>query len=249
MTQPETLQPDATPSRALPIGGAFNARDIGGYDTPAGPIAWRRLMRSGGLDAIDDADRAVLAELGVRTVLDLRRDEELETRPNQLGELNVRTIRVSITPGSLTSEPDAMPTLTDIYTAIVESSGPALAEAINVLAEPAALPAWVHCTAGKDRTGVVVALVLALVGVDDQVIIEDYAVSEALLGTAFVERLSAGNPDIAEIASDLLASPPALIASVLEQIRASHGGVAEFLVHHGMDPAAPDRLRAALVEP
>lgn len=236
------------PSRLLPLSGAFNSRDIGGYDTPLGPVAWGRLFRTAGLDLLDDADRAALAERGVRTVLDLRRDEERTERPSALDGLDVATVHISITSGA-PADFTVIPDLETIYREMVESAGPALAAAVSALAEPGALPALVHCTAGKDRTGVVVALVLSLVGVDDEVIAADYSLSADLLGEAFVQRLAGADSHVLAMMSPLLGSPPELITSVLEQIRSAHGDVEQFLVANGMAADVPSRLRLALVEP
>ena len=235
-------------ARLLPLSGVFNARDIGGYETPAGPIAWGRLFRTAGLDLLDDDDRALLAERAIRTVVDLRRDDERTERPSALGALSVSVVHVSITSGA-PADFTEIPDLDTVYRSMVASSGPALAAAVTALAEPGALPAIVHCTAGKDRTGVVIALVLALAGVADETIVADYAVSASLLGEAFAQRLAEADADAVERLAPLLGSPPELIGSVLAEIRATHGDVERFLVHHGMSPDVPARLRLALVEP
>lgn len=234
--------------RLLPLSGAFNARDVGGYDTPAGPIAWGRLFRTAGLDLLDDADRALLAERAVRTVLDLRRDDERTERPSALGDLPVSVVHISISSGA-PADFTEIPDLDTVYRDMVQSSGPALAAAITALAEPDALPAIVHCTAGKDRTGVVVAFVLSLLGVADETIVADYSVSASLLGDAFADRLAGVDADALERLSPLLGSPPELIGSVLAEVREAHGDVERFLVHHGMSPDVTARLRRALVGP
>lgn len=239
--------------RLLRLSGTFNARDVGGYVTPAGPVGWGRLLRADSLDALDDESRLLLAELGVRTVVDLRREQERTERPDALAGLDVTTVHVSIMSGALPTELAAAPSLAEVYATMVASSGTALAAAVSALAEPDALPAIVHCTAGKDRTGVVVALVLALVGVDEADIVADYEISGGCLGEAFVLRLTgatAPDPlDAAAVAAmtDLLGSPPELIREVLATMRSTHGGVLEYLLAHGMDPSAPARLREALI--
>ncbi|MFT3854673.1 MAG: tyrosine-protein phosphatase [Ilumatobacteraceae bacterium] len=233
--------------RLLPLRGVFNARDIGGYATPRGRIGWGRVIRTAGLDCLDDAGRGMLAQLGVRTVVDLRREDERVERPNALGTLEVATVHVSIGSAAPAAEREVI-TLEEAYLRIVTDAGAALATAVGELARPGALPAIIHCTAGKDRTGIVVAFLLALLGVDDEVIAADYAVSENLLGDPFVERIGGDDPEILARLLPLLGSPPAMIRWVFEQVRTSHGGVEDYLVAHGLDPAAPDRLRVALLE-
>lgn len=237
----------SAPDRLLTLGSVFNARDIGGYRTPRGPIAWRRVLRAACLDGLDDDAHRFLAELGLRTVLDLRRDEERVERPNALGTLDVRTMHISIRPGALRPDPLDIPTLAEIYDDMAETSSPMIGAALTALAEPDALPAIVHCTAGKDRTGLVIACLLAIAGVSDDDIIADYAASGDLLGEAFAATLPpVDDDDTAAAMLALLASPPEMIRSVLERMRTAHGSVEGHLIHHGMDPSVPERLRAAL---
>jgi protein-tyrosine phosphatase len=181
-------------------------------------------------------------------VLDLRRDDERIERPSALGDLPVSVVHISISSGA-PADFTEIPDLDTVYREMVRCSGPALAAAVTALAEPEALPAIVHCTAGKDRTGLVVAFVLVLLGVDDDTVIADYSASASLLGHAFADRLAGVDAEALERLAPLLGSPPELISAVLAEIRDTHGDVERFLVHHGMSEDVPGRLRRALVEP
>jgi protein-tyrosine phosphatase len=240
------------PGRHIPLPGTLNFRDVGGYPTAAGgTIRWRRLLRSDALHRLDSDAAAMLGELGLRTVIDLRTHSETELAPSPLDSFAERGTRVtglSLIGENLTALPSA---LDDIYQFIVDQRGPAIAAAVRVLAGPAALPALVHCAAGKDRTGIVVALVLAAVGVPDQFIAADYALSRIYLDPATTSAIgrvrdASGMGD--RLTEDLMASPPELIAAVLDRVREQAGTVQGYLTRHGATAAELSALRAALVE-
>ena len=133
----------------------------------------------------------------------------------------------------------------------VKHRGRAVGRAISALAGPGALPALVHCTAGKDRTGIVIAVVHALLGVPDAVIAEDYALSAERLRVNTEEALEkqriALGVDVRE-RPELLEARPEWILGGLEWIRANHGTVRDYLIAHGVAPGDLDRLRAALIQ-
>jgi protein-tyrosine phosphatase len=113
-----------------------------------------------------------------------------------------------------------------------------------------ALPGLVHCSAGKDRTGIVSALVLAVLGVPDEVIAADYALSSRYLdpdSTAAIGQLQASTGLGDSLTRPLLISPPALILEVLSWVRAASGSVEGYLLGHGVRQAELDQLRAALI--
>jgi protein-tyrosine phosphatase len=270
----------ADPERVLALPGALNLRDVGGYPAADGRRVRRRtLLRSAAMHGLGDEARAVLGQLGVRTVVDLREDAETAHEPNALGRLPVTTRRVPIfstgtsipgppaepadprnAPGSGAAVADgaraaqaagAGATLASVYEFLVDNRGDRLTAAVLALAAPGALPAIVHCSAGKDRTGLTIMLVLDLLGVPDEVIARDYAMTADLLGEeaqAALRRLTAATAggDVS-LPSDLLASPPELILSALARVRAGHGSARGYLRAHGATDAALDTLAEALL--
>jgi protein-tyrosine phosphatase len=242
----------AEPGRRLSLPGTLNFRDVGGYPAAAGTtIGRRRLLRSDALHRLDSDAVAMLSGLGLRTVVDLRTHEETEIAPSPLGSFAERGIRV--TQMSLIGENFAgLPlALDDVYQFIVDQRGPAIAAAVRVLAGPRALPALVHCAAGKDRTGIVVALVLAAAGVPDKIIAADYALSRIYLDpatTAAIGRVRDASGLGEQLTEDLMASPPELILAVLDRVREQAGTVEAYLTRHGVTAAELGALRAALVE-
>ncbi len=216
----------------LPLEGVRNARDVGGYATAAGDVIRPlTLLRSARLDRLTDADRAYLAEIGLRTVVDMRQAFEIADAPDALGTLDVAWHN---TPPSL--ELDGAPgvTLLDLYLVWLDHSGWAFAAAIRELARPDALPALVHCTAGKDRTGLTIAMVLDLLGVDDEVILADYAESNVSLF------------DGAEPLANYRVRPE-FLATALAHVRERHGSVADYLRAQGITDSEIAGLRASLL--
>jgi len=243
------------PSRTLDFEGCVNFRDLGGYRTADGrTVAWRRLFRADGLNKLTPADRAQLRDLGLSTVIDLRTTDEAAQRGSfPVDEVPVRYVGLPLT--------DVLPATEDLpawkeaayvatrYGAMVSDGGPVLTEAIRVLASGDSLPAVMHCSAGKDRTGVLSALVLAFLGVPDETIVEDYALSAAAM-ERLLGRLMAEYP---EAADQVAAYAPAILHVVpetMEQFLASvlleygtYGALAESL---GVVDAM-ERLRATVL--
>lgn len=135
---------------------------------------------------------------------------------------------------------------------MLESRAAELVKVMTFLADPAALPALVHCTAGKDRTGMVVALALSVARVPDETIADDYALSATYLtGDYFADaRLRAERRGIPwDLYRQQLVCPGPLMLETLRQLRNTFGDVEHYLVAHGMPSDAVRELRNSLVEP
>ena len=237
--------PDGSPaSRHLPLRGTYNVRDVGGYPADGGAVRWRTLLRADALHLLDDAGRAELAGLGLRTVIDLREDVELETAPDALDGVGATILRNPVFGQRFFDLPAD---LQGIYDVMVEDCGPTLAAAVAELCEPGALPALVHCTAGKDRTGLVIALTLSVAGVADDEIVADYVLSNTYLGSESVDHLRAASGLGEGFRPTFRYCGPELILGALDRIRAEHGGVVEYLLAHGLTEAQLSALRATLV--
>lgn len=238
----------AAPGRRLELAGVFNFRDVGGYPAAGGRTTrWRTLLRSDALHRLDPAGGAVLAGLSLRTVLDLRTEAEAEKAPSALEGLADQRTHISLLTGDLAALPLE---LDAIYRFMIDECGATIGAAIKVLAEAGAMPALVHCSAGKDRTGVVVALILALLGVPDEVIAADYELSAANLdteNTPAIAQLQASTGLGADLTRALLSSPASLILDVLAWTREASGSVDGYLLARGLSEADLDRLRVALL--
>jgi protein tyrosine/serine phosphatase len=174
-------------NRSFTFDGAFNFRDIGGYTGHDGrTVRWRRVFRS---DAVHRIAPAELPALGVRTVIDLRRPYEVE-RDGRVADypgLDYRHIHPDHPEWVAADAETALDRfIADRYRELADLGTAGIGAALKLIANPEAAPLVVHCVAGKDRTGVVCALTLALLGVSDDDVAEDYALS-----TAASERFSA----------------------------------------------------------
>jgi protein-tyrosine phosphatase len=239
------------PTRTLELDGAVNFRDLGGYPATGGRrVAWRRLFRADGLGKLSEADHGTLADLDLATVIDLRTSDEASHR----GRFPVELVPVSYHEFPLIDvlpAPDDLPSwnetayVADRYRDMVADGRSALAGAIEVLAAPEALPAVFHCSAGKDRTGVLSALLLAFLGVPDELIVEDYALSAAAMAGLF-ERIKADYPDALEAveryAPTVLHVVPETMEVFLASLRDTHGSYQALAEDLGVTDAV-DRLR------
>ncbi len=236
------------PGRRLDLAGVLNLRDLGNYPTADGRVVrWRTLLRSDALHRLDADGLAVLRSLNVRTVVDLRTQSETQIAPSMLDGLAVRRAHVSILRGDLQLLPQE---LDAIYRFMVDDCAGAIAEAIKVLCAADAFPALVHCSAGKDRTGIVIALLLAVLGVPDEVIAADYALSARYLDpdtTPAIGHLQASTGLGASLTPPLLTSPPGLILKVLSWVRTASGSVDGYLLDHGLSRADLGQLRSVLI--
>lgn len=177
-----------TPDRHVALEGTVNLRDLGGYETADGRrVRWRRLFRSDSLADVTDTDLEILDGLGLRTLCDLRDAPEREAKPNRVLRGNVRVHELRVFPprakevfegvGSMeVSEIEEW--LCDVFRSFVLDHQAPYARVLDALLEPDALPALVHCTSGRDRTGFAAIVVLCAVGVPRETIVADYLLSD-----------------------------------------------------------------------
>jgi hypothetical protein len=229
MAVPET---DPDPSRTLRFDGCFNFRDLGGYPAAGGRrTRWRSLFRADGLSRLTENDMDSLASLGIVTVIDLRTDLEADTQgrfPDGVDGVTYHHLPLTDTlPGEEESPDwDSPAFVTDRYLAMLSEGTTTVSSAIRLLADPGRRPAVFHCSVGKDRTGVLAALVLGLLGVPDDVIVDDYALSyDAML--RILEHLKETYPDARDIVERyrpvILSADPASMAGFVAGVRRTHG--------------------------
>jgi protein-tyrosine phosphatase len=240
--------------RHIVLEGAVNFRDLGGY--PAGDgrtVRWRSLFRADGLSHLTRPDRAIVRQLGIATVIDLRSRSEVDAGRFPVDDIPVGFHHVPL----VTELPDAelfqkVPGFVAAhYQDIARQSGAQVATALGIVAERHAHPVIVHCTAGKDRTGVLVAVILALLGVDDETIAADYALSAAAM-TALRARLLERNPswtELIETVGDVMFSAtPDNITRLLGSLRGEYGSIEAYAAAHGAGETVVAGLRDALLE-
>ncbi|SCF39985.1 Protein tyrosine/serine phosphatase [Micromonospora purpureochromogenes] len=240
-------------NRSIPFSAMFNFRDVGGYPGHDGrTVRWGRLYRSDSPHRLDGADRDAFVALGIRTVIDLRRPSEVE-RDGRVPELDGLTYRHihpehadwaqrRYEPGS-----DLARYLADRYADLAQTGTAGLAEAVGLIADSATAPVVVHCVAGKDRTGIVCALTLSVLGVSDADIVVDYALSSEA-SARFSAWLAATAPQTEEPPPPFLASPAEAMALFLTELRQGHGSVEGYLRHAGVTDDQLAALRDHLLD-
>jgi len=228
-----------------------NLRDTGGHPTRFGEQLRTGLLFRGDAPVnLDEDGRARLAGLGLHTVVDLRRQREREHWPSELNGFGGRVLKLSLIGEQRRPVNPLNGGLAGFNRWVYETRGETIAQIVGVLGAPGALPALIHCTAGKDRTGLVVALIQSWLGVDDDAIAADYALSAELLHAdddeAIAKQEQALGVNVRD-RPDLLEARPEWIVDALAEVRATHGTAGEYLLAHGARPEELRRLRASLV--
>jgi protein-tyrosine phosphatase len=253
--------------RVLALEAAYNFRDLGGYAAPGRRVTrWRTLFRADGLHRLTVADLGVMEEIGLRTVIDLRTADELVERGrfpldvHPVGYHHVSLMDVIWDPGQAPAETSGAPVadfLLHRYIEMIDGAGARIGDIFAILADPDALPAVFHCAAGKDRTGILAALLLSSLGVVDDDVVADYA----LTGEAVPRMLAAwkaaaaANPPVEGVApatptpASFLAAEPDAMAGLLTLIREVHGSTRQYVRTLGVSDAVLADLEAALLEP
>ncbi|WP_067505433.1 tyrosine-protein phosphatase [Actinoplanes sp. TFC3] len=242
-----------THPRTLTFSTNYNFRDVGGYAGSDGrAVRWRRLFRSDSLHRLKGDDLQTFGELGVRTVIDLRRVHEVERhgRVPEADGLAYHNLVIEHVDWESVPEPAGLPHerwLADRYLNFAEDGRAGLAAALKLIADPQAAPVVVHCMAGKDRTGVVCALTLALLGVSDGDIADDYALTEASMAslTTYLQRTS---PDVMHDKYHMFNCPKDAMLLFLADLRARHGSVGAYVRDIGVTPEQVAALRDHLLE-
>ena len=236
-------------SPAPVIDGLVNLRDLGGLPTRSGAVTRPgRLLRSESPHTLSEAGLGALLDLGIGAVVDLRTASERERRPSPLAEAGVHTRHAPIFTDD-EDYPDHLATAAEVYCWWLRERSAGIALAMQAIADAPSAPILVHCHAGKDRTGVIVALVLRLAGVSVDDIAEDYAVSGVQLA-AMLERDRAtaveGGMDPVRV-ERLFTVRREAMTQTMECVDREHGGVAALLNGIGVGGARVARLTNLLL--
>jgi len=236
------------PARHFNLAGASNFRDLGGYPTSDGrAVRWRQIFRSNHLGHLTDADIEVLRGLGLKSAFDFRGTEERSAALCGVAEIAVHSLPIEPTVvaalrarranGTPLSSGDALEVMRDSYRGYVHHNTPSFRALFAHLLEDRA-PLVIHCTAGKDRTGFACALILHALGVADDVIAEDY-----LLTNRFYRRDPTASSDLPEEVKQVLASVQAsFLAAAFETIGADYGDLENYF-RDGLGLGADERAK------
>ncbi len=240
--------------RRISLEGCVNFRDLGGYPTSDGrTVKWRRLFRSDAPNTLTEADvRTVTGTLGVTAVIDLRNSDKV--MGGDRGLLALSGIgyhhfpfleRRGLEPP--TAGEDLENRLSDIYQWILHNAGALMAQAFTTLAQPVNHPALFHCSAGKDRTGVLAATVLAVLGVSREDIVADFLMTNEVID-GILERIRK-MPGYEHSTRDGIMAPKAAIEKFLAVTKSEFGGSEAYLRHHGVQQCTIDNFRESLLAP
>src|SRR5882757_7903058 len=233
--------------RLLTFPALLNARDLGGYPTVDGAqTRWRSLLRSDDLAQLTAAGVEALGEYGVETVVDLRWAEGILLNPSPVGSHapQIRYVHSSL----LASTPAQWRELAQgcekerWKCVVLEQVRPQLRDVLKVIAAASAGPLLFHCVAGKDRTGLIAALMLTLADVKPESIAADYAESSQMLGNAYLVRYKDVDPqDVLEN----VRCPEEGVHNMLAYLE-HEGGIREYLGNIGLNELEIARLRGRL---
>jgi protein-tyrosine phosphatase len=222
------------PARHLALAGASNFRDLGGYPARDGrTVRWRRIFRSNHLGHLTEADISVLRGLGLRCAFDFRGTEERVAAPCRLEEITVHslpveptvvaTLRALLAAGTPLSPAEGLQVMRESYRGYVRQNTPRFRTLFAHLVEDRA-PLVIHCTAGKDRTGFACALILHALGVADDLIEQDY-----LLTNQYYRRDPSASSDLPDDVRQVLALvDQSFLMAAFEAIRAEYGDLESY---------------------
>lgn len=253
--------------RVLSFQGGCNFRDIGGYRTQQGSTTrWGKVYRTGVLTYFTDADHAPLMNLQVRSICDLRRAEEREREPTRWPDATTNglfwddgvvtpTVRGLAANRPRTAE-GMFDTMVELYRALPAWMGERIGGMYAAIAK-GDVPLVVHCAAGKDRTGIAVAVLLRSLGVPEQTVIEDYLLTNTSGNfEEFIRSRHQAQLGVADNHTPLLSMPEDMRrvlfsadAAFLEAAFESIGDIEQYLQKTAkVSPEAQERVRAALLE-
>ncbi|MBA2384185.1 MAG: tyrosine-protein phosphatase [Actinobacteria bacterium] len=243
--------------RTLAWDGCLNVRDLGGHTTEDGFLTrFGAVVRADSIRQLSDAGWAALAHYGVGRIVDLRFHDELEADPPR--EVPAEVVHVPVFPDPATgawaeidalsaAAPDHATATRDVYLTLLRLVPEGFAAAVEAVADAPEGAVVIHCTAGKDRTGLVTALLLRLAGVSVADVAADYALSAAYLrerARPWVEE--AETEEELRRRERIIATPAEAMVGVLEELRRRFGGVAGYLREGGADDEMLERARARL---
>lgn len=234
--------------------GCYNFRDLGVYSTADGrSLRGGQVFRADGLQHLTEADIAHLREvLGLGVVIDLRSDGEVAA--DGRGRIADEALELHHVPlfaetaRQSRSVRDFMANMGEVYFFMLSAAREPISRVVRLLAE-SERPAVFHCAAGKDRTGVVSALLLSLLGVPDETIVMDYALSRKNLDR-ITERLNASESYrdlMTSLPDDAYEAEPETMRAFLARVRAEHGSMRAYAESAGISADLVERLQRRLL--
>lgn len=230
----------------LPSGAAHNLRDLGGYACEGGVTRFNVVLRSDQLFALNDADKRLLLDNGLTDVIDLRSDGERRAFPNSFlddAQVNLHTVKLNHEMDEFQFSPNDFKNMGEMYIAMVDTNGREYTRMLKVIASAQGI-SIVHCMAGKDRTGIVCALLLLLLGVNRHDVVADYQITMTYLGQHIMGTFMSDNPEMPQY---LASSDPSNLWQLIEHLNAKYSGAEAYLKVHGLTEFEKEKLRQRIV--
>lgn len=242
--------------RCLRFQGCFNFRDVGGYPAADGQrVRWRKLFRSDALENLSPLDRARIAELGLTTAIDLRAPAEMGERGSVSSDGIAANACLTLSMNDMLPPREPLAGLMEAafvasrYHDMLRQGKETMCEVLAILTDPSLYPVAIFCGDGRDRVGIVTAIVLGLLGVPDEVIVTEYMISREAMIRRW-DRLSQEYPGVADDArrygAATTAVMPEAMAGFLAVLRAEYGSFAGYADEIDMRGAIPHLRRALL---
>lgn len=249
------------PGALIPLNGTLNLRDLGGWPTAGGTIAHGRLFRSDRLAGLTGDDHSRLDALGIATVIDLRYEQEVAEHPSLLWSSVVNHHNIPLG-GALANQQSFIARalaghfdgvsdddVGQSYLDLLEIHATDFGRAIEALLEPSD-PALFHCTAGKDRTGLLAMLILRAVGVADDDVLTDFELSNRYRARRRVAELRSVFADHGldvELFRPALSAPRPAMERAMGWIDHEWGGTGRWISDAASVEEAEHRLTRRLV--
>ena len=217
----------------LPLQGAYNVRDLGGYKTKDGlHVKTNKLFRSDDLDKLTKEDIQLLTNIPLRTIIDFREKDKLVNTPDKEISSVLKTVSLPINAGEIIdtkidSAKDIPLVMIEAYKTIIRHYQDKLKIFFQLISEESNAPLLFHCSAGKDRTGITAALILAALGVDRDTIMEDYLLTNECLKGKY-DFLIMIKPDL----KPLFIVMPEYLEEAFKTIDLEYGGITNYLTEH-----------------
>ena len=234
--------------RHLPIEGTHNFRDLGGYATATGGVTrWRKLFRSDSLHALTPAGHQALIDLGIRSSIDLRNEGEVSENPSRIaGDPRLSYVHLPVVGPGLFPLTKGVRSLGEAHVWRLENAKPSFLRVLETLAGRHRYPAVVNCSAGKDRTGLVMALLLGVLDVSSELVIDDYVLTKQYAAELLDPFIEARREEGLEW---ILGCAPEDMEQALDHLVRRYGGAEGYVREIGLSEVAVGAIRTALVEP
>lgn len=240
-------------SKPLPLSGAKNIRDLGGYQTETGLITkTHAFLRGDALHNLTDEDCRLLYDYGVRCVIDLRSDDEILREPDRLPiiykQIKYKHIPIQDPVRANRYSTEFPPSMWQLYCWLLDDSQAEFRTVLETMAEFPDSVVLFHCSGGKDRTGMTAMLLLKLVGVDEDTIIEDYAYSEKAMADLFPIQVIQMEARGLVVPPYVMQSPPENMVKALEHLSSVYNTAEEYLKRIGLFDSQILKVQKKLID-